>query len=78
MKDYRTKVVVPLRNHLEVVERFMCSQNWDEIDFEHVPSVAMKNYRKVFIKREKARFEKYLDDVKKGVAKINASQVFPH
>jgi len=78
IKDYRTKVLVPLRSHLNIVERDMCSGGWKDIDFSHVPSVAMKNYRKAFIKHEEIRFKKYLDDVKNGVTKINASQVFPH
>lgn len=78
LKDYRTRVLVPLRNHLDVVERYMCSMNWDEISFEHVPSVAMKNYRKAFQKHEQERFAKYLENVRAGKAKINSSQVYPH
>lgn len=78
LKDYRTKVLTPLRNHLEITERYMCSQNWDEIDFSHVPSIAMKNYRKAFELHEENRFKKYLEDVKSGATKINAGQVFPH
>lgn len=78
LKDYRTRVITPLRNHLEVVERYMCSMNWDEINFSHVPSLAMKNYRKAFAKHDEDRFRSYLEDVKSGKAKINSGQLFPH
>lgn len=77
-KDYRTKVLTPLRRHLDVVERRMCALDWDSIDYTHVPSVAMKNYRKAFAKHSDERFAKYLADVKTGAAKINAAAVFPH
>lgn len=78
LRDYRTKLTVPLRTHTDVVERHMCSMDWSGIKFDTVPSVAMKLYRKAFEKHEEMRFKKYLEDVKSGKAKINASQVFPH
>jgi hypothetical protein len=78
LKDYRKQILIPTRQHLNVVERYMCSMNWDQINFAHVPSVAMKNYRKAFLAHEEERFTKYLADVKSGKSKINAGQVFPH
>lgn len=78
LRDYRTQLTVPLRAHTDVVERHMCSMDWSGIKFDTVPSVAMKLYRKAFEKHEETRFKKYLEDVKSGKAKINASQVFPH
>lgn len=78
LRDYRTLVLGPLRRHAGIVERFMCADDWDEIDYQHVPSVAMKLYRKAFAKHSQERFTQYLDDVKSGKKKINASAVFPH
>jgi len=78
LRDYRKQILIPAREHLNVVERYMCSMNWDQINFAHVPSVAMKNYRKAFLAHEEERFNKYLADVKSGKTKINAGQVFPH
>lgn len=76
--DYRKKVVVPLRKHIDIVEKHMCADDWSGINFATVPSVAMKLYRKAFTKHQETRFASYLADVKSGVAKINASAVFPH
>lgn len=61
-----------------VVERKMCSNNWNEIEYTHVPSVAMSRYTKAFGKHDETRFSKFKEKVKKGEAKINASVVFPH
>lgn len=76
--EYRKNLITPLRAHLGIVERQMCARDWSTIDFETVPSVAMKQYRKAFQKHQEERFQQYLADVKSGKAKINASQVYPH
>lgn len=81
-KRYR-KTLVGLT---KVVETQMCAKNWNEINFSHVPSVAMKRYRKAFYKNAKDMFEAYVEAVKTKkvdpvtgkVAKVNASAIFPH
>ena len=47
----------------------------EEIEFEHVPSLAMIKYYKRFLTGEdtKYRFTKYLESVKKGETKLNIS-----
>lgn len=47
----------------------------DTIDFEKVPSLAMKKYLRAFSTREdlKDRFEEYMQDVKKNKKKINVA-----
>ena len=47
----------------------------DDINFEHVPSLAMIKYYNTFSNREdlKDRFTEYLDGVKKGKKKLNTS-----
>lgn len=76
-KQYR-QMVSKFRAKLEIVENKMCANKWDEINFSHVPSNAMKNYRKAFAKHEPARWEEYLGAVETGTAKINASTLYPH
>lgn len=61
-----------------VVERAMCNNNWNEINYSHVPSVAMSRYTKAFNKHDEVRFTKFKERVVKGEDKINASTVFPH
>lgn len=73
-KDYR-KTLVELT---KVVETQMCSGNWDQINYQHVPSKASKLYRKAFKKRDATRYEEFIGAVEKGEAKINAKALFPH
>ena len=72
--EYR-KLIVGLST---TVEQQMSAGNWEDIKFEHVPSVAMNKYRSAFYKRQEFRFSKYIEAVNKGEKKINASVLFPH
>ena len=72
-KDYRKH----LSKNTKVVETSMCNKEWGKINYEHVPSVAMKKYRKAFYRNDEARFAQYIEDVKSGTKKINASAIFP-
>lgn len=73
-KEYR-KTLVNLTN---VVETQMCAKNWDAINYQHVPSLAMSRYGKAFGKHTPDRFGSYIESLKKGEAKINASAVYPY
>lgn len=48
-KDYR-KVIKTLMDKLNIVEKQMSNQEWDAINFSHVPSKAMKLYSKNEVK----------------------------
>ena len=76
-KRYR-KILSALRKHIDVLEVKMCSGEWATINFEHVPSKASLNYRKAFGKHEQARYAAYLESVKKGEKKMNASAIYPY
>ena len=73
-KEYRKLLV----KNTKVVENDMCLRKWDEIKYSHVPSKAMHNYQKAFLKHDEIQFKKYLSDVKEGKAKINSGVLFPH
>lgn len=73
-KHYR-KTLVHLTN---VVEQKMCAKEWDAINLEHVPSVATSRYRKAFARHIPKTVTTFVEKVKKGEAKINASAVFPY
>jgi len=60
-----------------VVEHLICDNQLDLIDYSTVPSVAMNKYSSLFNRKDPIRFVKYLDDVKVGREKINASVLFP-
>ena len=60
------------------VEDKMCAKQWDDINYGHVPSVASARYAKAFGRHDQEGYTAYLEAVKKGEAKINASAIFPH
>eukprot|EP01135_Chromosphaera_perkinsii_P000791 Nk52_evm79s151 gene=Nk52_evmTU79s151 len=77
----RKQYLTPLRAHLRLIERSMCAQEWDQIEYRHVPSVAMHKFKHCFRKHDKERFEEWLDAVynsKDPKAKVNAGVLFPH
>jgi len=73
-KEYR-KMLVELTN---VVETSMCAKEFDKINYEHVPSLAMSRYSTAFVRNDYERFEAYKQSLIKGEAKINASAVYPY
>ena len=66
-----------LRKYIDVVERKMSSDNWQAIDYEKVPSKASKLYTKAFMKHDQERYTAYLEGLKTGKAKVNASVLNP-
>lgn len=73
-KRYR-KTLVGLTN---VVEQKMCSKDWTNIVYDHVPSVAAARYQKAFNKHDPNGYSAYRDGLKNGTAKINAGAVYPY
>ena len=78
-KQYR-KMLVNLRGKgkIDIVESRMAQKDWEGIDYEKVPSIASKNYRKAFGRNDTDRYGRYIDAVISGDAKINASTLFPY
>lgn len=68
-KEYRKLIKV------DTTERKLTEDRADEINFEHVPSLAMIKYFNRFANGSDTfkRFNKYLDDVENGKAKLNIS-----
>lgn len=63
-----------------VVESQMCSKEWDNINFSHVPSVAHSRYKKAFY-RNTEKYKEYVAALVKGdnpKVKVNASAVYPY
>ena len=74
-KQYR-KSLVGLTN---VVESQMCANAWDNINFNHVPSLAASRYKKAF-NRHTEKYAEYVAKLVKGEAgiKVNAGAVYPY
>ena len=73
-KEFRKKLV----SMTKVVETQMCANEWSEINYSHVPSIAMNKYRSAFIGHDADRYTDYIADVQAGKQKINAGVLFPH
>jgi hypothetical protein len=76
-KEYR-QALSKLRTRIEIVEKYMCQNEWNKINYEHVPSKALKQYVRAFNEHDKQRYEEFIINVKKGKAKINAGTLYPY
>lgn len=76
-RDYR-KTLSALRGYIDITEKKMSKNEWDSINYEAVPSVAMKNYQKAFARRDALRYQEYIASVNKGEKKINSSTLYPY
>lgn len=75
--EYR-KTLSKLRKYIDVVERKMSANEWDGIKYDAVPSRANLLYNKAFLRHDEERRRTFLESLKKGEAKINASVLYPH
>ena len=78
-KRYRKTLV----SMTKVVEQNMCANDWDNINFNHVPSVASARYKKAFA-RHTEKYKEWTaalvstDPKVKETVKVNAGAVYPY
>jgi len=80
-RKLRKDFLTPLRSYLNIVEKYMCVGKWDDIDYNKVPSCAMKNLKNAFLKHDDMRFNDWKDALSNGdpkVTKVNAKQLYPY
>ncbi|KAJ4326984.1 hypothetical protein N0V84_002597 [Fusarium piperis] len=75
-EEYR-KDTSALRKHLEVVERNITLQKFENIKYDRVPSLAMSQYSKLFIEKDIDHFATYIDKVAEGKANISGATLLP-
>lgn len=77
-KEYRKLLV----NATDVVENKMCSGDWSDINFSHVPSIAAFRYQNAFKKNAPKAYNKYLDNLNSENptenVKVNSKALYPH
>lgn len=75
-KEYRRTLAI-LRSRINIVEKLMSENRWDEIEFDKIPSKAGLIYKNAFARRDiiKAKFEKFAKD---ETTKVNASTLYPY
>lgn len=67
-----------LRKRINIVESYMCRNEWSDIKYSTVPSRAMMIYRNAFLRHDENGFNEYLTALQNGDAKINAETLYPY
>lgn len=75
--DYNKKLSY-LRGYLKVVERQMSANQWEDVNYEQVPSRANLIYNGAFLRHDESRRRNFLSAVNRGEKKINSSTVYPY
>ena len=76
-RDYRVTLAA-LRADIRIVEADMSAQRWSSISYPAIPSCAATRYRKAFRRHDEDRYTEYLEEVRSGKSKINASVSYPY
>lgn len=76
-KHYR-KILSKLRKKINIVETMISEKRYEDIDYSTVPSKAMTKYRTAFYRNDETGIENFIQAVKSGKAKINASTLYPY
>ncbi|KAI4140603.1 MAG: hypothetical protein LQ340_007846, partial [Diploschistes diacapsis] len=74
---YRANYLSPLRRHLDVVERKITEQAFAKINYAKVPSLAMDAYKDLFVRKDFAHYERYIEKVAAGKASISGAILTP-
>lgn len=75
-KKYR-QILSQLRTRINIVEKLMSENRWEEIEFDKIPSKAGLIYRNAFAHRDIIA-KKYEDFINSKETKVNASALYPY
>lgn len=75
-KEYR-KLLSGLRTRINIVEKLMSENRWDEIEFDKIPSKAGLKYKNAFARRDIIA-KKYEAFAKDKTTKVNATTLYPY
>lgn len=75
-RDYR-RILSILRKHIGVLERKLCANEWENVDYERVPSLANLKYRNAFMRHDSERRTAYLESLSEGKARMNMKVANP-
>lgn len=82
-RQYR-KTLSILRERINVLERLMSENRWDEIEFDKIPSKAGLRYKNAFARHDVERLKKnaevqsYADFAKDATKTVNADTLYPY
>lgn len=76
-RQYR-KMLSRLREKINVVEKKMSRNDWEDINYEKVPSKAGLIYKNAFERNDPERYKEYLERLEKGEANVNSDTLYPY
>lgn len=62
----------------DVVETKLCNKDYENIDYNKLPSVASSKYITAFMRNDEARYRAYLNGLTKGTSTVNAGALYPY
>lgn len=74
---YRKRIVA-LRKYIKLLEQKMSAKQWGDIEYDKLPSQAMRKHVKAFNRNDQERYTAFLEAVKKGEKKINTATLFTY
>ena len=72
------KALSKLRERLNVTETNLSAKTYEKINYSEVPSKAALLYKNAFQRNDELRYQEYLEGLKKGTEKVNASVTMPY
>ena len=75
-REYR-KLLSSLRSRINIVEKLMSENRWEEIQFDKIPSKAGLIYKDVFARRPETA-ERYRQFISSKETKVNAGTLYPY
>jgi hypothetical protein len=66
-----------LSSATDVIETSMCKNEWWDIEYAHIPSVASNKYRKAFLRHDYETYSKFIEKAIKGEVKVHADAIYP-
>lgn len=72
------QTISEMRKYIGVCEQKMSAGEWDKLVYSCIPSKASLKYRAAFIRNDPERYRDFLESLKRGETKINASTLYPY
>jgi hypothetical protein len=76
-RQYR-KTLSALRAHIKLLEQKMSTKQWNEVEYEKIPSQAFRKHTKAFTRHDEKRFSEFTKAVSKGEKTLNAGTVYAY
>ena len=72
------RIVRAMRKRIRIVESQMSANQWNEIEYSHVPSRASLIYRNAFRKHDEERYSEYINKAVRGEEVIHSGTLYPY